>query len=805
MSKLAKLVFGLGISFLLILLAAFLFLRHLVVKSFPVTDGAVTLTGLHAPVDVFRDDYGVPHIRARDEHDLMVAAGYVHAQDRLWQMDILRRAGEGRLSEVLGRDAVDFDKLFRTMDLKTVAARMAEQLHPESRAALEDYAQGVNAFIAAHENAYPIEFDMLNYHPEPWTVQHSLLVVRLVAWELNLSWWTDPTYGEIAQRVSPEKLSEIIPSFPDSVPPTVPSALLKRNFAALRGFLEAGRSYREYFNLGVLGTGSNAWVVSGEKSMSGKPILANDPHLPMPQPSRWYEMHLSAPGWDVAGVSVAGIPFIVIGHNRRIAWGTTNAMLDDADFFIEKADSLNPKRYLFQKSSVPFEEREEKIMIGSSDSLIITCRSSRHGPIVSDIHPSTRGDTLAARYPVAIRWTGLEVSDEPYGFYRMNRAATLKDFQEGLAEITVPGQAVVYADTSGAIGYRTTGRVPIRGKGNPLLPFPGWTGESEWKGFVPPDQMPAMVNPPEGFIACSNQRIADKGFPYYLSTLWEPPSRIVRVREMLTSTEKFTAEDFKAFQQDVYSVYAREITHTLFDACDSSRLPIREVQDALHYLRNWDYRMRPSDIASTIFNVYFTRLVHNIYADEMGEDLLSNFEFFGAIPYRVTAQLLASDSSAWFDDVTTPVRETRDDIIRKSLQEAVQELTAIQGPEMKIWQWGSLHTVTFQHPFGVRHPLDRVFNVGPFPSGGGGTTVSKTEFNFHTPYAVTVGPSMRQVIDLANPLEASMVLTTGESGQPLYRHYDDQTSLWLNGGYHRVTMDWNEITGQHFEHLELRP
>jgi penicillin amidase len=828
LSQAAKIAAGIGAVVLITLIAAVFFLRHLVVKSFPQTDGNINVPGLHSAADVYRDDYGIPHIKAQDDHDLMFTVGYVHAQDRLWQMDLMRRAGEGRLSEIFGPKTLEYDELFRTLNLAGVSDKLMEKLHPDAWGMLQAYADGVNAFIDTHAGKFPIEFDMLRYRPEHWDVRHSLLIGRLIAWDLNLAWWTDLTYGEIAAKVPQDKLDQIIPTYPDSIPttvhgsgkkgvaaehrletPSLSTAISLRDVQDFQDFMAIGRSYREYFGLGPLGGGSNGWVVNGSKSVSGKPLLANDPHLAMPAPSRWYELHLSAPGWNVSGVSLPGAPVVVIGHNDHISWGLTNAMIDDADFYVERLDTTkHGEAYFFEKSSIPFDQRDETIRIGSSDSMTIKVRSSRHGPIVNDVHPMHKHndqDTLYHRAPLAMRWTGLEVSDEMYGFYLMDRASNRTEFERGLREIAVPGQSVVYADVEGNIGYWTTGHIPIRGNQNAMLPLPGWTGDAEWKGYVPFDDLPRTFNPPEGMIACANQKIADKSFPHYISTLWEPPSRIQRILQLLGSADKFTPEDFKQFQHDEVSLYARDLTGHILHAYDSVKVEDPDVASALAYLRNWDYKFAQSDVVTAIFNSFFVHLIHNTYEDEMGPGLFRDFVFFDAIPYRVTSQLLARDSSSWFDDVRTPEHETKNEIVRKSLADALDELRHSLGNEMKTWRWGVLHTVTFSHPIGSVKPLDRIFNIGPFPIGGGATTVGKTEFRLATPYAVAVGPTLRQVIDMAEPLDADMVITSGESGQPLLTHYNDQSPLWLTGGYYRVTMNWKEIQKSPWDHLTLKP
>ena len=799
----------LGITGTLIaaLLAAFFFFRHLVVKSFPVTGGTVAAAGLQSPVDVYRDQYGIPHVIASGAGDMMFAAGYVHAQDRLWQMDLMRRAGQGRLSEIFGKKTLGVDMMFRMIGLPRVAAAIGPALSPESRDALEAYAAGVNAFIGSHRGKYPAEFDMLDYEPEPWKVEHSLIVTRLIAWELALAWWTDLTYGAIAERVPDAMLKELLPDYPDSVRVTVPSGGRRARAGDASQLYSAALAYREMFGLGQAGGGSNAWAVNASRSENGYPLLANDPHLAMPQPSRWYLMHLSSGGAGVSGVTIPGIPAVVIGHNGSLAWGLTNAMLDDADFYAEKTDAAKPGRYLHAGKSLPMDIRAETIYIGARDSVEITFRATVHGPVVNDVHPVTKDDTLRpARDPLTMRWTGTEVSDEVRGFLIINRAAGIGEFERGLSYLTVPGQAVVYADTSGNVAYWTAGRVPVRrNRYHPMLPLPGWTGDAEWNGFVDFHDLPRLLNPPDGMIACANQKISGDAYPWYLSTLWEPPSRIVRIRELLQGAAQFTADDFKRMQQDVTSPHARELTGLLMRIAASGPRADTVTNAAIDYLRNWDFRFATNDVATTIFNAFYVSLLRNIYLDEMGPDIFRNFQEFGAIPNRVTSQLLASDGSPWFDDVLTPARESRDEILLKSFSQSLDSLRAALGPVMKEWRWGNLHAVTFRHPFGARSPLDHVFDIGPFAVAGGGTTVSKTEYNGSAPFAVKVGPSMRQVIDLGKPLEGFFVLTGGQSGQAFHAHYEDQTPLWLNGGYVRVTMDLEEITSSPWDRLVLEP
>lgn len=803
MNTTSKILLGSGLFLVCVAIIAFFILRYLMTKSFPVVSGNVEGAGVQRPVDIARDSYGVPHIVAQNEADLMFAAGYAHAQDRLWQMELTRRAGEGRLSEIFDTTTLRFDRLFRTLGFSRLADSLEEQLHPTSLRILEDYAKGVNFFIQNHRGKYPVEFDMLDFEPEPWNVRHSLLAGRMMAWELSFSWWADLTFAEISALVSVAKFDEItLSSEPISSGGTKMKA---ETFHELRHILSLARGYRDHFGIGPFSAGSNAWVVSGSRSMSGKPILANDPHLRISVPSKWYEMHLSAPGWNVTGMSIPGTPVIVIGHNDSIAWGLTNAMADDADFYIERAGTAHGS-YVYGDTALPFRQREEMIYIGNRDSVEIHIRATHHGPVINDTHPMNEHrhqDVEAHSIPVSMRWTGYEMSDEIHALYLMNRATSAVEFEEGLKKFAVPAQSVMYADVAGNIGVWIAGRLPVREGNDPTLPMPGWTRESEWKGTIPFEDLPRQWNPPSGFIAAANQNVEAGG--RYLSTLWEPGSRHERIVELLSQEGRFTREDFKRFQQDVFWPYARSLTPHLLHPFDHPSDESPEVLAATEYLRNWDYRCTATDVATTIFNVIFVNLLRNTLEDEMGPDVFKDFVYFSALPYRAMEKLLSRDSSAWFDDVTTPEIESKDETIRRSFRDAIAELKGRIGGEMKTWQWGTIHRAYFTHPFGGRKPLDRVFNVGPFPLGGSAGTVNKADYQLQSPYDLFSGPSMRQIVDLAYPDQALMVNTLGQSGQAMHPHYADQTALWLNGGYRSVSIRLEDLQRTAADRMRLIP
>ncbi|MBI5474946.1 MAG: penicillin acylase family protein [Ignavibacteriae bacterium] len=793
-----KVTIGIVGTLLVVAIAGFFFLRFQLHKSFPETSGSITVAGLHAAVDVVRDEYGVPSITARDEHDLMFTVGYVHAQDRLWQMDMGRRIGQGRLSELFGDITLPFDKMFRIIGIRRISEEVERSITPESRTRLQAYADGVNAFIATHQGKYPVEFDLLRYEPEPWTPLHSIMIARLMAWELNLSWWTDLTLGAIVERVGYEKAREIFPTYPPDVAPTVPASEWQKTISAALEFMHTSQDYCEFRGIGGTLGGSNAWAVAPKKSESDHTILANDTHLQLTTPSKWYEMSLRSPDYSVMGFSVPGIPGIVAGNNEHLAWGLTNVMADDADFYVERLDSADATRYIYDGQLLPITSREEEIAVRDDTTHYVTIRSTHHGPIVTDIKTMLK----KAEYPfvASMRWTGAEMSDQIDAFNRINKATNWDEFTAGVKFFSGPGQNFVYADVNGNIGYWCGVMLPIRSSmNNTTLPLAGWEKLNEWQGFVAFEKLPHLFNPPEGFIATANNRIVDDAYPYHISDLWEPPSRVQRLRDVLSHDLKFSVHDFELLQNDQFSLYAEEMTPYIIAACRGNLDP-PFGNWAIEYLTSWNFVFSSDDIATAIYQQFLAHLVRNIYEDEMGEKLFHDYVMLVNVPLRVTLRLVQEDNSSWFDDIRTSEGETRDAIIVKSMKQAIVALRTQLGDETRHWQWGSLHTVTLQHPFGLQKPLDKVFSIGPYPYGGASTAMTSGEYSFNDifqptdvakPFGVTVGASFRRIVDMAKPGVARTILPSGQSGQVFSKHYHDQTPLWLNGAYKTVRADGN--------------
>ncbi|HEY4613713.1 MAG TPA: penicillin acylase family protein, partial [Bacteroidota bacterium] len=475
-----KIILGIVLTLVVVAVFGFVLAYYLATKSFPKDDGSLALQGISSEIQIYRDEYGVPHVYAQSEEDACFAVGYLHAQDRLWQMELIRRAGTGRLAEVLGEPALKVDKMFRTIGLDDLSRTLSDKLDAQSRALLESYAQGVNAFIQSSRGRYPVEFDVLNFNPEPWKVEHTVAVSRLMAWELNHARWVDMLLGELVERFGEQKAQEIFPEWDEGAPLIIPEQLRGRRVSALlQPLLEADRTYRALLGAPAFSGGSNAWVVSGAKSVTGKPILANDPHLALTAPARWYELHISAPGLDVEGASIAGVPFVVIGHNRFIAWGVTNAMADDEDFYVEEVDSLqHPTKYRFNGQWRSMTQEVDTILVKDSDPVLLTVYKTHRGPVVNRFESSSQ----FSQSLISMRWTGYEISNEAKAFYLINKAANWKEFKDGLRHFAIPAQNFVYADVEGNIGYRIGGVLPVRRLKGPTLPYPGATDEYDWRG-----------------------------------------------------------------------------------------------------------------------------------------------------------------------------------------------------------------------------------------------------------------------------------------------------------------------------------
>lgn len=802
MPRVAKVVLGIiGMAILVLVITFFLGVR-LVKKSLPQKKGFLEVRGIQQPVRVFRDGSGVPHIFAENDEDLYFAMGYVVAQDRLWQMDINRRSAMGEMSEIYGKNALPLDKLIHTIGIPDIAKRLKQFISPESKLILDAYARGVNAFITSHFEQLPIEFVLLKYQPEPWKVEHSLAYQRLMAWGLEMAWRVDPVYGQLLEKVGYEKLTEIIPEYWDGEVILGLAHTDKINLSE-NLFLKLNNEFSNLNELFGSGLGSNRWVVSGKRTKTGKPLLANDPHLALVNPGVWYEIHLHAPGIDCYGVSLPGIPGIVIGRNNAVAWGLTNVMADGCDFFVEKMNPENPDQYLYRGRWFETLQEEREIRVKDEPPVVFKIRSTNQGPIVSDVFPSIRDTNVT----ISMRWAGFSESDEMRAFSTINRANNWDEFINGLQHFAVPAQNFVFADTAGNVGYYCAGNIPIRRNGTGLVPQPGWTKRYEWKEWIPFGKLPHAFNPSEREIVTANNKVTTNRYPYFISSYWEPTYRATRIHELLAQYDSLETSDFQNIQMDQFSKHGQYILPHILKVLPEFEQSSRHRTFFVNTIKEWNCQMDTRSVGASIFEVFLIQLYENIYRDEMGDDLFQSFLRLPNIPIRVTDRLLAKGASSWFDNIHTADRgETIRDMLLLSLEHTFNFLQTNYGDKIFDWRWGKIHTITFEHPLGKKSPLKSIFNIGPFPIGGSETTINNATFRLDEHRFKTVaGPSMRQVVDLSPKNNSFMITTTGQSAHPLSNHFKDQSSKWLNGEFHPMLQDSVKICTSDFDLLVLKP
>lgn len=798
-----KITIAVSVSLIIIITVAGLVFYNMLTASLPAYNGTFKVNGVSANVEVYRDSMAIPYIIAQTEEDAAFALGYLHAQERMFQMDLIRRAGAGRLSEVFGSNTLMFDKMFRTVGIKRTADKMLANLKPEVLKFLESYSSGVNQYLKDAKGNYPVEFDVLKYDPFEWEPVHSLIIVRMMAWELNLSWWTDLIYIHLIQKLGEEKILQILPDWDENAPYIIPAEV--KNFPKIStALINIDKDFRNFMGISGTHIGSNNWVVGDSISASGKPIIANDPHLAFSAPGKWYAAVIRSDKWNAEGVTIPGIPGVVIGKNKNISWTLTNIMIDDADFYAEQIDS-SEKKYLLNNNWYDLSVIEEDIKVRDSLDVRIKVRSTHRGPLVSDIHPYSFIFPYEKNIPaLSMRWTGNDATDEMYSFYLINRAVNWSEFETAVSLFSVPGQNFVYTDDRDNICYIFGGKLPKREPPSPSLIYDGTTDKYDWKGFVSPSEIPVIINPPNDFIATANNKVI-KNFKYHISNLWEPSSRIERIDYLLGKKKNHSVDDFKNYQSDFISPYAEKITGYILKAFENIDVTDNNLNLCLEIFREWDYEMNEFSQVPAVYSVFFKHLLRNTYEDEMGEELFNEFIFVASILYRSILKLLSDPNHTWFNNVKTERTETRNEIIRKSLVDAIGELENNFGNDVKNWQWGKLHKVKFKHFFsGVNSLLDKYINIGPFPIGGDGTTIFNTEYPLrknieqfpqfnHEPFENIVGPSMRYIFDFSAPDEFHLILTTGQSGNVMSNHYKDMTEMWLRGKYLTIKTDEESI------------
>ncbi|MGH9399820.1 MAG: penicillin acylase family protein, partial [Thermoanaerobaculia bacterium] len=746
-------------------------------STFPQAQGLVRVAGLAAAVTIEEDGRGVPTIRAATPEDALFGEGYVHARDRLWQMEYQRRVGSGRLAEALGPALVPTDRFLRTVGFRRAAEAAWPALSAGTRRALEAYARGANAYLAA-DRARPAELTMLRIEPEPFTAVDCLVWAKMMAWDLGLNARNEIRRAAYVAKVGPERAAELFPEAP-----LEPTILLDEEWvSSLDSRASSGKPVVSIQNpkweglgaafdlvadLGLTGEqlGSNSWVVGGSRTATGKPLLASDPHLGLRTPSVWYLVRLEAPGLCVTGASLAGLPGVIIGHNARIGWGLSSLEPDVQDLYLEEIDPADPSRYRFRAEWKSFETRQETIRVKGRPPVTFTARASVHGPIVTDV--LSGADALGR--PVALRWTGLDPSDTTAEcFLGLDKAGNWQEFLAAASLLKAPAQNIVYADVDGHIGYTASGAIPIRPRADGLLPLSGSGGE-EWAGTIPFEDLPRALDPARGFVVTANNRVVSRRYPWSITRDWPEPYRARRIADLLLANPRLKASDMRAIQMDQVSYQARELLPLLLDTAPADAAS----RDALERLRGWDDSFTEDSVPASIYAAWYAAL------SAMPEDELGRSEP-GSVRSRLLIRALRSDSP-WCDDVRTPGKQSCADFKTATLGAAVRRLREKLGSDPAGWHWGRLHVARSPHD-----AFDRVRALSPFFSleaaqGGDASTVNVGAYRRDGSFVMTAGPSYRQILDFSDLAGSTFVITTGQSGNVFDPRYRDQLPLWKNG------------------------
>lgn len=806
-------------------------------RSFPQVNGAIHLSGLDGAVDIYRDQAGVPQIYASSVHDLFMAQGYAHAQDRFWQMDFWRHIGSGRLSELFGKSEVSTDSFLRTLGWEALAQQEWVTSSPDAKLIMQAYADGVNAYLADHQGtALSLEYGVLKllnpkYVPEPWTPVNSLTWGLAMAWDLRGNIDEEIQRAILLKTLTPAQVDQLFPPYPQDHPLIIPgysnSSLTAEGSPGPQWLLDEpaqdlGTVQANFASLDSLlgpvgsGLGSNSWVLAGSRTSSGKPILANDPHLAIQMPSIWYQVGLHCQPitdqcpYEVAGFSFAGVPGVIIGHNNRIAWGFTNVGPDVMDLYIEKINPSNPNQYEVNGQWVDMTVRQETIQVEGSAPVKLTVRSTRHGPIVSDVYGLDQfrqqaGIPIPDHYAVALRWTALEpnyIFEAVWGF---DKAQNWADFRQAAQYFTVPAQNLVYADVDGNIGYQMPGKIPIRARGDGHLPVPGWTDDYEWTGYVPFDALPYVLNPPSGYIVTANNAVVGSSYPYLITTDWDYGFRAQRISDLiLNAAAPISLANVQMMQFDNINLNAQALVPILMQL----KLMDPKLAAARRLLSGWDYTETQNSRAALVFEDFWWFLLKDTFTNKGLP--VDYWPKGGDRWFEVVQQLVQTPDSPWWDDPTTSgTVERRDDIFVKSFSDAVGDLTHRFGTDPAGWPaWGEVHTATFQNlslgESGIA-PIEALFNRGPFRTSGSASIVNATGWDVFNSFQVTELPSMRMIVDLGNLDNSLTVHTTGQSGHAYNPHYIDLVPLWATGKYYPMLWDKPSILAQAAAHLRLLP
>ncbi len=770
----------------------------------PQVTGRIYLPGLCDPVTVSRDDHGIPSIQAKNRSDLFLAQGFVHAQDRLWQMEMHRRAATGRLAAMVGEIGLDTDRLSRTLGFARMAQATWDLTSDKVRADVKAYTAGINAFLEGGA-PLPLEISLLRHRPERWTPLDTVAFGRMMAWILSHGFAGKLTRARLMEKVGPAAAAELELYYPEDNPVTLPNGI-EFNLLEVDGKLRAAEGPFIRRNMEGSARGSNAWVIAGQRVTTGHPILCNDMHLPIGAPSLWYVLHLSCPtrndmsGLQVSGASLPGVPYVLVGHNPHIAWGTTLSFVDLEDLFVERFADESAEQYEYQGQWRQADIIEEVIEVRDRESHKERVIVTHHGPLISNVLPASgQALTLASR--------SLEGNRSFDGFAMLNEASGWDDFVSAVQNIQSPSLNLVYADVDNNIGYYVTGRAPIRRTGTGQVPVPGWTGQHEWIGDVPFEAMPHALNPSDGFLATANNKIIDDDYPYFLGRSWRNGFRARRISELIQEQPKLSRKDNQRLQGDLVSIPGK----LLFDQLKGLSPEDDDATLCLQLLRDWDGGMEADSVGGLVYKALMNQLTMAILQPKLGRSLTEGY--LGAGPHptlypfgethsqwiAVLLRLLAAEETEWL-----PASPERERFLERCLAKTTAELRSALGPDHRKWSWGRKHQILFGHTLASQQPLDRVFNLGPYAVGGDADTVCQMSIS-PDDGANNIAPSYRQVIELGQWETAMAMHAPGQAGHLASRHYADLVKSWLNGDYYELPWQGPEVISTDGDVLRLLP
>lgn len=779
--------------------------RYLLRRSLPATHGAQTVDGLREPVTVIRDPWGVPHIYAIHAEDLFFAQGFVHAQDRLFQMEAYRRVGLGRLGELVGALALESDRLARIAGWHRAAEALVSGMLADEHTArvAHAYAAGVNAYMAS--GPLPPEYTLFACRPEPWSPLDSAAWGAVLAWGLSANWEMELLRARLIDALGAERAADLAPGYGDGYPAIVPGTRVGAR--AAEALSAAYQDFVQNMPFRVVpggpAAGSNNWVVSGEHTRSGRPILANDPHLPPLFPPIWYENHLAGGGYNVTGFTSPGFPGVILGHNERIAWGLTNAFPDVQDLYVERFHPEDDLLYEFDGEWLKAEERLETITIrGKREPHVERVRYTRHGPIISSLIPGLGVD-------LALRWASHDPHNHLRAILDICRATDWESFQEAGRHWAFPSQNLVYADVDGNTGYLMPGRVPRRAHGHGLAPAPGWTSDTDWRGWIPAGELPRRFNPPEGFVVTANNQVVADDYPHFICAEWLPPYRALRIAELLRTQQPLDLVAMGRIQNDTVSLPLQRFVRLALPLLEKGNGLSPELRETAALLHGWNGDMPAGSTAATLAFAWFVHFLHAALEQALGPELKDSLlqssqpEQFAGSPFQEVAHELVL---CWLEDGPPGWVGPIEPLVQPAFTEAVAAIVRHLGPVQRKWQWGRLHIVRLQNELARTPVAGRLWKPRRLPAGGDGYTVNQAEVapNF-PPGPVGIIASCRMIVDVGEWDNSISVLPGGQSAHPASRHYHDQVDDWRQGRYHPMLFSHGAIESVAEGKLTLQP